>query len=292
MLIQAIPYPASSWPVPVASTQWRIYVTATQGNGWISLSEVEMRGSVGGADQCSGGTPSASVGSTPTNVFDNNTGTFWQSGSNTFPIWIRYTFASPVYVHEVSMRIASGLNDGPHTFSIQYYDGASWITVRSFTNFRWVNTAQQITFPLYQNYSASQAAWWRLKTTAKQNSGSFDAWAELQFRKVSGGADVTQASYGYASTTELGSSANNAFDGSTANRWASNTGSLGSWIANYIGVANAGEIVEIVATSSSTANDSVTGFDVQYWNSEEWITHWSVSTTSWSATQTRTFTKP
>lgn len=95
-----------------------------------------MRGSAGGANLCSGGTPSASstgIGLV-SGAFDGDGGTYW--GSNgAVPQWLAYDFGSPVDVQQV--WIGEGWIDNalwPGEFDLQYSDdGINWDTLKSFT---------------------------------------------------------------------------------------------------------------------------------------------------------------
>lgn len=123
---------------PGARDYWRLRITdiyATVETTRASLSEVQFRATVGGADQASGGT--ASAGATDgvnvaANAFDDDDGTYWRSGTSTSTRWIAYAFAAPVSVDEVAIKQRPdgvGVNEAPLTIVVEYSDdGVSWAT--------------------------------------------------------------------------------------------------------------------------------------------------------------------
>ena len=118
--------------IPVFSTQWRIYCTASEGGASsLILAEIEMRATVGGADQCVGGTASAdsefSGSLTAANAFDNSLTTNWRSGTAGFPHWNQYTFAAPVTVGELMVHIDTFSSNALIDWNFEYYNGTSWV---------------------------------------------------------------------------------------------------------------------------------------------------------------------
>lgn len=109
---------------------------ARSGSGdGVAVSEVEMRGPVGGADLCVGGTASgaSNFGYVAANAFDNNNSTIWYNGS-TGGLWVRlaYEFLTDVDVVEVMVRNATplpypGSQYGPQTCRVEWSDnGTDW----------------------------------------------------------------------------------------------------------------------------------------------------------------------
>jgi hypothetical protein len=138
---------ASGGLAPGYSTQWRVFIyTSLSGTAFASISELELRGSVGGANLATGGTPSAdsfnsSTGGFVANAFDGNSSTFWQSSAASG--WLQYTTASPITVNEVAITVGSAVtNGGPAWFDVQYYDGATWITKFTGYTTSWATTTQ------------------------------------------------------------------------------------------------------------------------------------------------------
>lgn len=117
-----------------AHLYWRINVSANDGSiNFLAIAEVEMRASVGGADQCTGGTATASSNDAttpPANAFDNSNSTVWSTPNLTLSGWLRYQFASAVDVAEYTIRshpTSGGQNRSPKDFTLEWSDnGTSW----------------------------------------------------------------------------------------------------------------------------------------------------------------------
>lgn len=125
--------PLSPDSVEVAHTHWRVNVTKTQAGSYISFGEIEMAATVGGADQCSGG--SSAPASTEL-AFDNNTATAWWR--STLPQWVSYSFTAPVYVASIRITAehgyAAGVTASPENFTVEHSDdGISWTVAGSWT---------------------------------------------------------------------------------------------------------------------------------------------------------------
>ena len=116
-----------------AHKYWRIFVWSNNGSSAVAIGEVEMRATPGGADQCVGGTASASSelsGSFPaSNAFNDNGGTsFWVASTGTGE-WLAYQFATPVVVQQIALTSRSDgyTTDAPKAFCVQWSDdGDKW----------------------------------------------------------------------------------------------------------------------------------------------------------------------
>ncbi|MBF0296686.1 MAG: discoidin domain-containing protein, partial [Magnetococcales bacterium] len=112
---------------------WRLYVTASTATSdmLLSMYEIEMRATTGGADQCNGGTASAShANADAAKLFDNNTSNYWVNGSPALGVvcWICYDFGigSAVSVNELAILPRYG-NQCPKDFKLQWSDdNAAW----------------------------------------------------------------------------------------------------------------------------------------------------------------------
>lgn len=110
---------------------WRLYVSDNQSGGYTNIAELELRGSVGGADLTSPGGPakidSAYFGaSSDLEVFDNDTGTFWESGGTT-PHWVWYAFGKDVDIAQISIKTGPTAGESPKDFKLQFSgDGSTW----------------------------------------------------------------------------------------------------------------------------------------------------------------------
>lgn len=86
-----------------AHLYWAVYLDPHNPNNRAAIAEVEMRVAIGGANACTGGTPFG-PGGTPSDAFDGNASTWWESNSNRAPLSIPrvgYQFPSAVEIAEV-----------------------------------------------------------------------------------------------------------------------------------------------------------------------------------------------
>jgi hypothetical protein len=123
---------------------WRIYITeSTAPDNIIRGYEAEFRGSVGGPDQCTGGTASASHNSsTAYKLFnDNGASDYWISNTSpSMPCWFQYDFGSgnAVAVAEWGFmpgNSGSDITQSPKAFSLQWSDdGTSFTTLKSWSD--------------------------------------------------------------------------------------------------------------------------------------------------------------
>jgi hypothetical protein len=139
---------ASGGFAPGYSTQWRIYIyVAVNGTQNPVISELQLRATIGGANQATGGTASAistNLSRVAANAFDGNSTTSWQSGETPpNPCWLQYTTASPFTVNEVAITVDSALAvGGPGWFDVQYFDGTVWVTKFSGYTASWATSTQ------------------------------------------------------------------------------------------------------------------------------------------------------
>lgn len=116
---------------------WRVNVTAV--NSYCSAWEIEMASSLGGADQCNGGTAigdgnhySSGGFAAAFNGVIGDPG--WYSAAGTSG-WIGYHFPTPVDVREVRIAARMSYSQSFRDFTIQYSDdGSSWFTAATYTN--------------------------------------------------------------------------------------------------------------------------------------------------------------
>lgn len=212
---------------------WRIVISRNNGNAYTTLSEVQMRATVGGADQCTGGFASCSGMGDPAwnadKVFDDNGSTFWaqqvQSGA-----WVMYEFASPVDVAEYTLSPTpdgSSLAQSPKSFTLEFSDdGINW----GFADARTGQTGW--TLGEVRAFTVSMPATIVRLEMFAANGGTVLEMTEVEFRATSGGADQCtggQAAASSAYDTSLDPGA--AFDNNTGTLWASVTGaSTNQWL--------------------------------------------------------------
>lgn len=105
----------------------------------VSVAELQMRASLGGADQCSGGTATADSthsGSSPSNAFDNDTATNWiaedtSTSTRVIGCSVYYQFASAVEVRQfaITSRDDGASTRAPKAMVLRYSDdGSNWTT--------------------------------------------------------------------------------------------------------------------------------------------------------------------
>ncbi len=120
-----------------AHRYWALLVTYRSSGGTsAAIAELEMRATAGGADQCTGGTPSGlSHASYPAaNAFDNSGSTLWFYGAAVYPgTRLAYEFAAPVTVTEMHVTLPGaaapypGGTYGPGAVWVQWSDdGTTW----------------------------------------------------------------------------------------------------------------------------------------------------------------------
>jgi hypothetical protein len=122
-----------------AHLYWRLNITENNGEpAFLAISEVEMRATVGGADQCSGGTATASTsgGGAAANAFDNSASTRWSTDNLVLTGWLRYQFAAPVDIVEYTIQAHPIAPDrSPKNWTLEYSDnGSSWTVADTRSN--------------------------------------------------------------------------------------------------------------------------------------------------------------
>lgn len=134
-----------------SSDRWRINISAqgTPGN-WLVMAEVEWLDAPGGTDLAVGGTASASDFHPffPASLaFDNNMGTYWQSGFHTLPDQIEYDFGTSVTPAGANISIGV-IGDAPTDFTLERYDGTTWQIMATFTGVVWSTDFETQYFPI------------------------------------------------------------------------------------------------------------------------------------------------
>lgn len=127
---------------------WRILVSSNNGDAnFLSISEVELRATIGGADVTTPATTvtaSSSYDATtlPKLVVDNLHPSYgWMSDAySAYPRWLQFDLGSVVEIKSVSISASStgGPTRAPKDFSIQgSNDGVNFTTVKSFSSTGW-----------------------------------------------------------------------------------------------------------------------------------------------------------
>lgn len=120
-----------------AHVYWRLNITANCGDAYyLALAEIEMRATNGGADQCSGGTASASSANTTdiaANAFDNSATTLWATVHGVVAARIAYQFPSAVEVAQYTIQARPNfLAHSPKAWALEYSDdGVTWTPIET-----------------------------------------------------------------------------------------------------------------------------------------------------------------
>lgn len=135
----------NSYRVAAAGTTsdtWRLNMPQGSGNGSFgpNIWEVELRATLGGTNQCVGGTASAltsfSGAYLPANAFDGTTsGNPWAPSTTSAATWLQYV--TPGIIDVAQYTVFSSLNASPKQIQLQYWDGAAWVTVHDTGNITW-----------------------------------------------------------------------------------------------------------------------------------------------------------
>lgn len=127
-----------------AHRYWRLHISGTNGEQAVAVTELAMAETAGGANVCTGGTASASSGSSASLAFDGvlTAANTWYSESGLFnygrTAWLQYDFnANPRDIVEIKITFATGLyypGYAPKSFSLYYSDdGLNWARQRSWS---------------------------------------------------------------------------------------------------------------------------------------------------------------
>jgi hypothetical protein len=270
MIIQAMPYPASGGGTnPYGThTYWRLVITSNYGDSTYSgLAEIEMRATPGGANLCTGGTPSVSNsagGGSSSTPFNGSTSDVWYA--NGTDRWAQYQFASPVGIAEIAVtaynveaqfgRIAKGM-------TLQYSDDGSTFTDAFSCVFDGAVLGATRAFP-QAAFDTGFARVWRINVTAR-NGGNFTYIGEIELRAAASGTDQTSpcgtTPGGLTTGRAVGpSSPWNAFDDDTAT--ASGQGSL----PFYVGFVSPDpiQVEEIAMTNFNQTSRSPKDFTLDW----------------------------
>jgi hypothetical protein len=211
---------------PVSAPYWRLRMPWSHSNlGAYYIEEVEMRAVEGGADQCTGGTATASSGSTPGSAFDDSSASAWSSstGDNSFNGWLQYQFPTPVQVTEIAVRSHTNAEYTPRMIALQYsQDGTTWTEWAHWAGLTWevretkvLNAANRRIIP------AGTSPFWRINVSANNWRGGVTNYLEineLEFRASPGGPSLPPTMAGKHVSSVLGgasswSGGQYAFDG-------------------------------------------------------------------------------
>ena len=280
-----------------SATYWRIRFPDGNFNAsYLTIAEIEMRATEGGADQCSGGTATASTADASgpaANAFENSTGGYWATTSgNAVNSWIRYQFPAPVSVSEVAITSFTTFREAPRSIVVEYSnDGSSWTTHFSRTCFAW-NGLETKVFKASAAYTEIGHRFWRLRFT-NGSGGSYLAITEAEFRD-SGGTDRSSTAYivnaGGSGGAWIG--ATTAFDNTltTAEAYPPSGQGVNSWIGCQL--TGSYDLASVTVRNCNHAGEYPRDVAVEYSDDlTTWTTSWTFTATSGSLVTT-TSTKP
>ena len=274
-----------------SSTRWRIYVTAVNGASETAITEVTMASAAGGADLCTGGTPSASSG-TAANAFDANASSWWvSSGGGTQ--WIEYQFASAVSIVQYGLKhLPSGGTYGPYApkdFKLQSFDGSGWVDADSQTNQQEWRPGEIRAFP-----TASKMLW-RFNVSNTQTP-PYAIMAEVELRTSAAGANQATVSDrcwadSYLSGDDITYAAGKAIDGNSATNWASSNSALPHQWRHWFTTPK--EVIEYVITAANASGweqYAPKSWTLEYYDGASWVVaDTRTSVANWSAGESRTY---
>lgn len=293
-----------------AHRYWRLRVTAHNGGGFggellTLLTEVEMRLTSGGADQCTGGTAigqngfATGSGEDPPSAFDNNTGTWWQGSFNNTtdsarprPCAIGYDFGAGNEKDIVEVGVsahASYLTRTPRAFVVESSDdGVSWSFEWLVTCKTWASATMR-SFPKPTVQSANR--YWMVRSRRFERevwNGNFSV-AELKFYEA--GVDVTSAGTAIGDVQFSSQAPSLAFDGNNATYYASQYTDE-AWVGYDFGSGVTRDIDRIDLRARSDFDGQAPQCGQLYYsqNGETWLPDWGfVSPTQWGLSELRTF---
>lgn len=152
---------------------WRIHIPHAEGvNFAYAIAQCELRATIGGANQATGGTATAKSGTNPGNAFNGNNADFWEDNYGasvaTRGSWLMYEAAAPIVVEEVMLGSRTGAgNQLPKFVNIQFSDdGNNFTTAWSAA----VEVAANATNYVTSNPSAAFASGGTIEGTAFPSS--------------------------------------------------------------------------------------------------------------------------
>lgn len=138
-----------------AHLYWRLNISANAGDAnYLQAAEVEMRATAGGADQCTGGTATASseysVDFAAAKAFDNDAATRWSTVAGVTSGWIAYQFTAAVEVLEYTIQASSVAGArSPKDWNLEWSDdGTNWTIVETREGYGTWATGEIKTFTL------------------------------------------------------------------------------------------------------------------------------------------------
>lgn len=153
-VLTVTPYTYVSYNGTDTKTRWRLLFNGntSAATAHVSLNKIEFRATPGAADQATGGTPSSSTNldasTTAAKAFDTDDNSNWQTAVNsTVGSWVEYQFGAGVAVQQIFVkdRVDGSWAMAPGDITLQYHDGAAFVSVVTWTNLPWTAAFQFLT---------------------------------------------------------------------------------------------------------------------------------------------------
>jgi hypothetical protein len=290
-----------------AHRYWRINITAVNAGSRTRIVEVEMRLTAGGADQCTGGTASASnttIGFSAAEAFDDIGGTLdngWDRAAAAS--WLKYDFGAgnDKDITEVAITPSVYPTYTPKNFSIEWSDdNAAWTALVTLTNITaWTSHGRKVfdsTGEIADSSIAAACRYWALVVEAVDVAlGDGDTGvSELQMLVTHTGADqITSAMCVAGQNPSVTTPVADIADNNSSTDWGMVIGAAPrpNWMYVDFGSGVTKTIAEISLTAPAEGNSPPKDFrlmrsdDSIRWTSEFAIT----GITGWSAGQKRHF---
>ena len=290
---------ADNLTVAIPSTTWRFQFARNDGDAnYLSVREVELRGSVGGADQCSGGTASASTEYSGTyaasTAFDNDTGTKWIPTVNHASGWLQYIFGSGlVDVAQYSIDPDTDYDRAPNSWMLERYDVSlsDWVPVDARINETGWSGART-----YESSAPASGTLWRLNISAVGTTATLAVIQEMEMRESVGGADVCTVANGFAYANTVyddnfwSYSAQRAFDG-TSVIWASQTLIPAKLYYCFSSEKDIAQYTIQARNDGGNIDSSPKAWTLEKWTGSAWeVVDTQSDQTGWSHDEVRTYT--
>lgn len=286
-----------------AHRYWRINITQKGSDAtFCNIAEVQLRASIGGADETGSGTASASStqsGFPAFNAVDNSNSTMWAFNTAAPASW-KYDFGAGNDKDIVELAIISGPSAGyqcPTTFSLDYSDDDSaWTTLFTITDDPvWGNTETR-TFSANDGPTINgNKTFWRIKATANKAGTSFLGIAEVEMATALYGADQCTGGKAYSNppAQDSGTAPSKGFDDSNSTLTVNRSGwSMPMWLGYRFAAAKDIAQVKITARNDSTYAQAPKNFVIEYWDGAAYQTALTVTGEDWGQGQTKTFYIP
>jgi hypothetical protein len=298
------PPPPLVVPAP-ASVDWSVRSLCGR-DSVISLADIEMAASSGGANLCVGGTPRARETTfNPSAVFDLDAGMFdgnpgsWRNSTQHDVMEAAYEFVSPQVIREVRLGSSSGPGGNAPLgalVSVSYDGRATWLPVAAFSTPNTWGSPETRAFafdPLvaFSGTGRRAARGWRVVINGWGGGGQ-PFIGDLIFAAAPGGPSLCTGGGAICNSSGFGLDPNLAFDGDNTTFWSGvGLGALGQRLGYvFPALVNVAELrMTATADPVRTPND----FEVQ-WSADltTWVTALTVTGLSWVAGETKAWAVP